>query len=81
MFRDVSADVPSRMPPGVCADASPETAFSARHGQRAAEDERGVRVALLMVMPTRSQSFSSLLPVRPSGRTSQSTRWLSVPFV
>lgn len=29
MSRDVSADVPRRIPPGTCADASPETAFSA----------------------------------------------------
>lgn len=28
MSRDVRAAVPSRIPPGVCAEASPETAFS-----------------------------------------------------
>lgn len=28
MLRDVRAEVPRRIPPGVCAEASPETAFS-----------------------------------------------------
>lgn len=28
MLRDVKAEVPRRIPPGVCAEASPETAFS-----------------------------------------------------
>lgn len=28
MSRDVRAEVPRRIPPGVCAEASPETAFS-----------------------------------------------------
>ena len=28
MSREVSAAVPIRMPPGTCADASPDTAFS-----------------------------------------------------
>ena len=34
-----------------------------------------------MVMPIRSQTFSTLLPIRPSGRKSCRTRWLSVPPV
>src|SRR5438876_1045405 len=36
-------------------------------------------VFLFTVIPTASSAFSATLPVRPSGRTSTSMRWLSVP--
>jgi hypothetical protein len=39
------------------------------------------RNKLFIVIPSKSHSFSSLLPVNLSGLRSQSTRWLSVPFV
>jgi hypothetical protein len=36
-------------------------------------------VFLFTVMPTTSSAFSATFPVSPSGRTSTSMRWLSVP--
>ncbi len=44
MSRDVSADVPRRIPPGTCADASPETAFSVGLRKQLGKGRLGARV-------------------------------------
>ena len=70
MSRDVNAEVPRRIPPGVCAEASPETAFSTEEdstsGTRYANKKRTVdgdtqKVTDLLNLAT-SQSKRSEVP-------------------
>merc|ERR1712146_659579 len=63
-------------------------AAARRHGRRAMRTPPGDNadaspgtVFLFRVIETQSQTFSTLEPVRPCGRRSHKTKWLSVPPV